>query len=353
MLKLIQCVLAVFAMTGVTLSAYANDRYPENGKIEIYGDSYENTRLLDVNQGRFVFFRLDSTQDTGLGVVTVLVNEQYHTSLRPGTFSALCGPQGAYALTVVRREVGVARKSRSHEPMGLNARLEARQTRYFQLIDTTAGEKLLEVGPAQAQDLLKKTREAIHTISRVKSAQTCKQEKVQAPTESPTNLNPPLIVAPLNPEPPKPPVLVAPAVEAVKTTISQFSFAADTLFAFGKSTRESMPIQGLRSLEELKERLVKEYKGITEVRVIGYADPIGGELANIQLSQKRADEVKNYLRSIGLVDVQIKSEGRGASELVANHCPNVNTPVAILCHQPNRRVVIEVTGIRVTTPKSR
>ena len=66
MLKLIQCVLAVFAMTGVTLSAYANDRYPENGKIEIYGDSYENTRLLDVNQGRFVFFRLDSTQDTGL-----------------------------------------------------------------------------------------------------------------------------------------------------------------------------------------------------------------------------------------------------------------------------------------------
>ena len=353
MLKLIQCVLAVIAMTGTSLFAAENERYPENGRIEIFGEGYENMRLVDPGQGRFVFFRVESAHDSGQGVVTVLVNEHYHTSLRPGTFSTLCAPQGAYALAAVRREVGGQKKARLPESMGIHARLEAGRTRYFRLLDTASGEKLLEMESADALTLLKQTREAIHTISRVKGAQTCKQEKVQPPAEPAPK--PPLPAAPIKAEAPQPPVLPAPAPasEPARTTVSQFSFAADTLFAFGKATRESMPIQGLRSLEDLKERLVKEYKGITEVRVIGYADPIGGELANMQLSQMRADEVKNYLRSIGLVDVLIKSEGRGASELVASHCPNTNTPVAILCHQPNRRVVIEVTGVRVTTQKPR
>lgn len=354
MLKLIHWVLAVIAMASISLSVTANERYPENGRIEIFGDGYENTRLVDPGQGRFVFFRVESAHDSGQGVVTVLVNEHYHTSLRPGTFSTLCAPQGAYALAAVRREVGGQKKARLPESMGIHARLEAGRTRYFRLLDTASGEKLLEMESADALSLLQQTREAIHTISRVKGAQTCKQEKVQAPAESSVKPTAPVApIAPIKAEAPPPPVLPASAAEPLRSTVSQFSFAADTLFAFGKATRESMPIQGLRSLEDLKERLVKEYKGITEVRVIGYADPIGGELANMQLSQMRADEVKNYLRSIGLVDVLIKSEGRGATELVASHCPNANTPVAILCHQPNRRVVIEVTGVRVTTHKTR
>lgn len=372
MLKSIRYVPVVLALSVICKFAGADERYRENGRIDIFGERYSQTRLTDPRQGRFVFFRGDSPQETLRGVVTVLVNEHYHAALRPGTYSVLCAAQGHYALTVVRREVGASKKNRSGNPTGINANLEAMQTRYFQLIDSSEGEKLLEHEQPQALSVLKNTREAIHTVSRVKAGQVCQEEQSQEEVTPPiavpvrplaTPLRdveaPPTLPANVRSEPnhkAQEPDRVMPPQrlqETARTTVSQFSISADTLFAFGKSNRESMPPQGLRSLEDLKERLLREYRGITEIRVIGYADPIGSDLANMQLSQMRADEVKNHLRNLGLTDVPIKSEGRGSSELVANHCPNSNTPVAIQCHQPNRRVVIEVTGVRESAQKSR
>lgn len=359
MFKSIQCVIAVLGLSVVLTALGADEPYAENGRIEIFGDRYAETRLVNASQGRFIFFRVETPQDKSRGVITVLVNEQYHASLRPGTFSTLCTGQAAHALAAVKREIGTGKKSRLPVQMGIQAQLQAGRTRYFRLMDTSTGEKLLEQEPAEAQPLLKNTREAIHTISRVKGGQICDEERVQQERAQEEQAKP-LAAAAVSPslpparltEPAKP-LAVTRATEDVKTTVSQFSFSADTLFAFGKASRESMPLQGLHSLDELKARLAREYSGITQIRVIGYADPIGNELANMQLSQMRADEVKNYLRSIGLVNVLILSEGRGSSELVANHCPITPNPVAIQCHQPNRRVVIEVTGMREITPKSR
>jgi len=187
-LKSIRYVPVVLALSVICKFAGADERYRENGRIDIFGERYSQTRLTDPRQGGFVFFRGDSPQETLRGVVTVLVNEHYHAALRPGTYSVLCAAQGHYALTVVRREVGASKKNRSVNPTGINANLEAMQTRYFQLIDSSEGEKLLEHEQPQALSVLKNTREAIHTVSRVKAGQVCQEEQSQE------EVTPPIVV---------------------------------------------------------------------------------------------------------------------------------------------------------------
>src|SRR6266481_724876 len=79
----------------------------------------------------------------------------------------------------------------------------------------------------------------------------------------------------------------------------------------------------------------------------GYTDSIGSDDYNLDLSQRRADSVKEYLVNVmGINPAQIETKGYGASKfLVTPRSVMVNSPeeqMEIDRQRPNRRVVIVV-----------
>ena len=87
----------------------------------------------------------------------------------------------------------------------------------------------------------------------------------------------------------------------------------------------------------------------SRITLEGNADERGSREYNLDLSQRRADAVKNYLVSAGIPAARITSRGVNSDEPVTRpeDCRNTGSAAAqIACLQPDRRVVILVTGTR-------
>ncbi len=134
-----------------------------------------------------------------------------------------------------------------------------------------------------------------------------------------------------------PPPLAAPATRTIE-------LSADALFAFDKAVLKPEGIAELdRFLQELREA------SFSYILVVGHTDPFGTDAYNMQLSQRRADAVMNYLVSRGVPTDRIRAEGRGESQLkiTPEECAarGARTRAALIeCYQPNRRVAVTVTG---------
>jgi outer membrane protein OmpA-like peptidoglycan-associated protein len=191
------------------------------------------------------------------------------------------------------------------------------QTHYLRVQQSGAKPVLQPVAAAQALQELVGTREQLHTVSRV--AQTCME--VEAPA------------AP------------APA-PAAPTPAQTYALPADTLFAFDRSDRAGMTDNGTRAIDMLLARLKQDFIRIDRVSLIGHADPLGSPERNERLAIDRAQTVREYIASTGQLQAPITTEGRSSREPVVRHCGSVASARAIACNQPNRRVAIEVTGVR-------
>ncbi|GAA4029267.1 OmpA family protein [Actimicrobium antarcticum] len=110
------------------------------------------------------------------------------------------------------------------------------------------------------------------------------------------------------------------------------------LFGFGSSV---MSASGAARLESLI-AYVQENR-LTTAKVIGDTDQIGSDAINQTLSQARADAVRRYLRSHGLANLAITTEGRGASHPVTDpaRCAGLALAAQRDCLSANRRVMIE------------
>jgi OOP family OmpA-OmpF porin len=137
------------------------------------------------------------------------------------------------------------------------------------------------------------------------------------------------------------PLVVAPP--APPPIIEQISLSSDVLFEFNKA---DLRPAGQQKLDEIADRL--KGANVQQVLAIGHADRIGSDDYNQQLSEKRAEAVKNYLAQKGVDQNRVRSEGRGESEPVTGDQCKGNKPNAklIACLQPDRRVDIEVRGDR-------
>ncbi len=137
------------------------------------------------------------------------------------------------------------------------------------------------------------------------------------------------------PAPAAPPAPPAP----VKVTLS-----ADSMFAFDSSTVQP---GGRAELDQLVADLRPlDYDSIM---VTGHTDRIGSEAYNLQLSQRRAQAVKDYLVSSGGIAAnRITARGIDGSQPVtsAGQCANLARAQLITCLQPDRRVEVEVVGTR-------
>jgi OmpA-OmpF porin, OOP family len=160
---------------------------------------------------------------------------------------------------------------------------------------------------------------------------------------------PPVAVAPPPPPAPAPTPLVT-APPPPPPVIEQISLSSDVLFEFDKA---ELRAEGMTKLDEISDRL--KGANVQLVNAIGHADRIGAENYNLQLSEKRAAAVKEYLSQKGVEQTKVRSEGRGESEPVTkDQCKGVKGAKLISCLQPDRRVDIEVRGERQVagTPSS-
>lgn len=295
----------------MSLTAFAQNYYTApNSPIHTFGQRYAEGAQVADQQSRMVFYR--TRQSSSLpGAASIYVNGAYHASIILGGFSELCMPPGSVELGLKSVEVG--RNVKNTLDSITVARNASAQTQFFRVQEAGRGRQMLQPVPAtEALREIEGTHEQTHTISRVTGAVECSVNRAHA---------------------------AAPAPQSI-------TLAADALFAFGRSDLAAMSATGRASLDALVTRLRNEYIDIDRLNIIGHADPLGLPGPNERLSIERAQTVQQYLALSGMGAVRMSSEGRGSREPVIHHCGYVVTPQAITCHAPNRRVVIDIAGVR-------
>jgi OOP family OmpA-OmpF porin len=141
--------------------------------------------------------------------------------------------------------------------------------------------------------------------------------------------------------------VAAPA--AAITAPEKITFSADALFDFDKAILKPAGIQSLNEFAQ----------GVGGIQydliiAVGYADRIGSEEYNKNLSVRRAEAVKAHLVSRGIDPSRIFVDGKGeANPVTGNSCiGDKKTKALIDCLAPDRRVEIEVAGTRRTIKDS-
>ena len=116
--------------------------------------------------------------------------------------------------------------------------------------------------------------------------------------------------------------------EGIHLTLKEDSILFDT----GKSTLTSKSQANLDKLIPI----FTEY-GDTNIEIFGYTDNTGSPEFNLKLSAKRAEAVKTYLASKGLVASRFKTTGLGIEQPIATN----DTPEG---RSQNRRVEFAITA---------
>lgn len=116
--------------------------------------------------------------------------------------------------------------------------------------------------------------------------------------------------------------------EGIHLTLKEDSVLFDT----GKA---SLTAKAKANLDKLLP-VFNEYSD-TNIEIFGYTDSTGSPEFNLTLSQKRAESVKNYLISKGLVASRFKTTGLGIEQPIATN----DTPEG---RSQNRRVEFAITA---------
>ena len=165
------------------------------------------------------------------------------------------------------------------------------------------------------------------------------------PTSRPVAYAPVIVPAPATK-----PTVIAAAVPPVapapsKPMPQKMSFSADALFAFDQSALQP---EGKAMLDDF----VLQLNGATydTISATGHADRFGSPDYNQQLSERRANAVKDYLISKQVLASRITVEGKGETQPVTKptDCAGARSAKVIACLQPDRRVDIEMTGTKTT-----
>jgi OOP family OmpA-OmpF porin len=135
---------------------------------------------------------------------------------------------------------------------------------------------------------------------------------------------------------------VAAVIAEVKEVVPVKPETLDTRvqFAFDRSDLDGEAVQ---KLDRMIAAMIAS-EGVGKILISGHADRIGPEAYNIQLSERRAEAVRDYLvRRIGTkVPIDIVGIGE-AMPLV--QCPGLVGDTLVGCLAPNRRAEIDAAAL--------
>jgi OOP family OmpA-OmpF porin len=152
--------------------------------------------------------------------------------------------------------------------------------------------------------------------------------------------------------PPPPPVAVAPPPAPVASLapaplrrVEKVTFDADALFDFDKAVLRP---EGRAALDGFVAKL--QGVEVEAITAIGHTDRFGSESYNQALSDRRAAAVRTYLVAQGVAPERVRAQGMGESQPVtqAGDCTGAKSAQVIACLQPDRRVEVELAGLRTT-----
>jgi outer membrane protein OmpA-like peptidoglycan-associated protein len=139
--------------------------------------------------------------------------------------------------------------------------------------------------------------------------------------------------------PSEPPPAAPPEAPPLRATLEKVS--ADGLFAFGRAQIDESS-QGAAELEALVSRLAASTVPVKAIHVIGHSDRIGNDRANLALSTRRAEAVREYLLQRGVQAEMVTAVGRGSVEPVVE-CEGERGQALVDCLAPNRRVEVRIS----------
>ncbi|CAE6746922.1 OmpA family protein [Paraburkholderia haematera] len=113
---------------------------------------------------------------------------------------------------------------------------------------------------------------------------------------------------------------------------------ADSLFRFNGANEAAILPAGKKHLDDVVTGLSK-VSAIRELKITGYADRLGSDVYNQNLSLQRAQTVMRYLRGHG-VTLPIVALGQGSANQVVT-CKQTKHDELVKCLAPNRRVEIQ------------
>jgi OOP family OmpA-OmpF porin len=312
-LLLVCCVSQVAAQGDGNLQS----ELPPSATIEPFGARYATALTASPQQARVLVYRPGpAAKDEP---VNIYLNGRYHTSLLRGGYSEFCAAAGPVAVHAVLAD---ARKMHTgKQGAGQSWTFQSGKLLYLKVQE--AG-RLAEVSAEQAQRELPMTAQQIHTLSRAPVVEDCQASAVAQV---------PVVQA------------VATKLPATKPFVPRlYALESDALFEFGKA---ELRASSYNAIEIMAQKLKQDFSGVERIRVVGHTDAIGATQTNAKLSMDRATVVAQQLRERGLKPSKgFKIEGEGAVHLVKLQCGNKPTPENKLCHAPNRRVEIVVTGAR-------
>jgi OOP family OmpA-OmpF porin len=164
-----------------------------------------------------------------------------------------------------------------------------------------------------------------------------------APVVAPAPAPAPIAQTPVQTAQPKP----MPVAVVVPVPVHTMRYASETLFGFDNF---GISPEGKKVLDDASANILS-LKG-EKVDVVGHADRIGSAEYNQSLSLKRADAVRDYLVTKGVLAERMVTRGAGEAEPVTKPgaCGVGSSAKVIACLQPDRRVDIEVQGTKIATP---
>ena len=164
-----------------------------------------------------------------------------------------------------------------------------------------------------------------------KEAYLVQAEQLEQSTSDASELSP---SNPMNPEPVPP----SAPVSANYGRLIKFISTTDILFDFDSARLKPESSKVLQYVA----RELQSLQNVVELT--GYADRIGPESYNKNLSLRRAESVKIYLISKGVDPVEITTYGLGEENpITGDTChENLGRELLIECLSPDRRVEIEV-----------
>lgn len=248
--------------------------------------------------------------------INIFINGNYLTSLLPGGYKtqSLCANPTKMSAAYTQSELNY---SKVRQQSGVQL-LTAGKIQYFKLVeDSSHAVQFQALSEEGAQAILPNLKEQINTMSRVKNIKDC----------------------------PDPVYIQVP----VKTVLNKYTLQASTLFSYGKSGLNDLNPKGREEIVAISSKIKRDEEHISHLAVLGYTDPVGSELSNQQLSQRRAETVREILVANGVVKQTILVEGRGEQDLVVSDCDRryaKDKAARTQCDLPNRRVEIITYGMK-------